>query len=133
MAATIKTTSGSFKRIDEGESAIITASFYDADNVQIPKSAFTSLEVTLYNKSDGAVINTRENQDIIDANGGYLTDVGVLTLKLGPLDNIIIDADCQEEDHIVRLKWTWVDADLDTLTVIKEWKITVRNLTTPVA
>ena len=87
------TTEGIKLIADEGESADYTGTLYDhATGLAIAKSALATLTATLKNAVDGAVINDRDDEDILDANGGAVTTAGVVTLKLQPLDNIVATA-----------------------------------------
>jgi len=117
--------------VQEGESANVTGSFQNGDDA-IAKAAILSVTFTLYDEATAAVINGRDGQDILDANGGSITAAGVLTLKLQPADNCVVGsiAAGRLEPHIGRVKWTWTDGLL-TRTGIQEFRIYVEKLATP--
>jgi len=132
MAIVLKNSTGVVQSIDEGESAVITATFKDRDGSQLEASSITSLTMSLfvdpcYDPEDKAtIINSRDNVDIRSS----LEVDGTLLLKLTPEDNAIIYADNKQEDHIIRLTWTWINADVSTLTGIAEYYVTIVNLDT---
>ena len=116
--------------LEEGESANITATFYDLDGSAIAKANIARLTATLYDLASSTIINSRNAQDIKDTNGGSLTTAGVLTLKLQPADNAIVTVGNRElETHRLRLTWTWSDGD--TRTGTQEFEFYVRNMVTP--
>lgn len=95
-----------------GASSEVVATFSDCDNVILDKDGIESLTATLINSADNTIINGRSNQDVIDANGGLLSEEGVLELLLGPLDNVLCSSGSPSkiESHILILKWTYYDS-----------------------
>lgn len=131
VRVTLKNTDGERIEIDEGESADITATFVDLDADSLDKAAISTLTCTLLNAADGSVINSRNNQDIKDANNSTMTAGGVLTLRLQPADNAIQDATLaagETESHYLTVTWTWNDGTA-TRTGKQEWELLVRKLT----
>ena len=117
--------------VDEGESANVTATFEDLDAQLLSSSAILSLTATLLNAADGSVINGREDQDVNGVGTATITAGGVLTLRLDPLDNVIVSTTlCNEgvESHYLTLTWTWNDG-VATRTGKQEWEIIVRKIT----
>lgn len=117
--------------VQEGESFNFDATFKD---VSSPPETLTSddiltLTVTLFTGT--TVINSRDDQDIKNANGGTLTAGGALTLKLGPLDNAIVGALSAGslEKHVARITWTWNDGT--ERTGIAEYVFHVEKLVSP--
>lgn len=112
---TLTDTSGTIVHVDEGESATLkSAVLYDASDSALTKAAIVTCTVTLLDAAiDGTVINSRDDQDILDTNGGTLTDVDsevTLELALGPSDNPINDSTVeagQTESHYLIIEWTW--------------------------
>lgn len=96
--------------IQEGESCNVVGIFKDGGTT-ITKSALITVTASLFLESTGASINSRNDQDILDANQGTITSDGVFTLRLGPLDNIIVGSPVTDlhERHLLRVKWTWND------------------------
>lgn len=114
--------SGNKVVVNEGESAFITATFYDTSGDVLNKSAIETLVCTLRD-AGGDIINSRDEQSILDANGGTVSSSGVLTLKLGPDDNTVAGGFI--ETHSILVKWTWTDGDAETQTGIHEWSLDV--------
>ena len=131
---TLISSSGQRVLVDEGESANITATFEDLDAEILASTAILTLTATLINAADGVVINSREDQDVNNVGTATITALGVLTLRLQPLDNVIVSTTlCNEgvESHYLTLTWTWNDG-VATRTGKQEWEILVRKIT-PVA
>lgn len=133
----LRTSSGVLKSIDQGESCIVTATMTDTTGADLSTASVLTLTATLLNASNGAVINSRNAQDILNTNGGVLADNGdgsaTLTLSLLPADNPNVAAAVGSlEEHYLLITWTWQDESAVTQTGKKEWSIFVRPLTTPV-
>ena len=110
----LKNSAGETVYVDEGESALLTATLYDTQNQSLDKASITSLTMTLTNSQSGStvIINSRDNQNILDANGGSVATDGTLTLKLLPDDNksCVGSAESVVRNYLT-LKWSWVDVD----------------------
>ena len=138
MARTeIRTSNGDLTSIDAGESCIITATMTDTTGANLATASVLTLTATLLNASSGAVINSRNGQDIRNANGGTLADDGngsaTLTLLLLPADNPNVGTAVGSlEEHYLLITWTWQDGNGVTQTGKKEWVLYIRPLTTPV-
>ena len=94
----------------------ITLSDLSATPVPLTKAQIATLTLTLL--AGTTAINSRNAQDIKDANGGTVTTAGVLTIELDAADNAIIDGTIAvggEEEHVALLLWTWSDGE-DTRT-----------------
>lgn len=71
-----------------------------------------SLKISIYRLSDlgpSGGINGVENIGILNTGRGNVTTAGAVTIKLTAEDNQLVDADADEEAHIVLLRWTWND------------------------
>lgn len=66
----------------------------------------TTLTVDLYEERSGTVINSRTAQSVLAVNGGSVTSGGVVTLRLDPLDMIIVSGR-KSETHVALFSWTW--------------------------
>lgn len=124
---TLKDSDGVAAVFEEGSSSNIRGTFVDFEGTQIPKSAIITLLLTLFNYHTNEVINSREEQDILDLNGGEVSTEGELLLRLEPADNIINDDTKDEELHVARLLWTWNDGEANR-TGVKEVVFGVKNL-----
>ena len=116
--------------IQEGESCNVFGTFYDGSSA-IAKTALATVTCDLFVESSGVSINSRKVQDILDANNGVVSSGGELTLRLGPLDNIIVGTPDTEgyETHILRITWTWNDG-IAVRTGIQEIRLYIESLTT---
>jgi hypothetical protein len=85
-AITILTTN---EAIAEGTSGRIRATLKDEDGVAIDTSAVTATVATLHNHL-GAVVNSRDAQDVFATNGGSWASGGVFTLLLTPADTPVV-------------------------------------------
>jgi hypothetical protein len=97
--------------IPEQSDAEYTCTFHDAgpDAEAIVAASILTITATLSDVATGAIINNREDQDVLNANGGTLTSPGVFTLRLvGEVDNIIHTASpSSTEKHRLTLKVTY--------------------------
>jgi hypothetical protein len=93
----------------EKTTGMLSATIADVDGVTPLASAdtvLTTLTLTLYLDRVGTVINSRSAQDILNAHGGAVDSAGALTIRLDPLDMIIVSGK-QTELHIALIEWTW--------------------------
>ena len=93
--------------IPEESSQRINFTVVDEDGVGIPAASLTSLTVTLYNKRDEAVINSRTDLDILNVNGGIVGVDGVGSWLMTPDDNPILVTNSKWEHHIALFEWAW--------------------------
>lgn len=126
-------------RVQEGESTDV---FAVCRAVPVPpattgtalnKAALLTLTLTLLVEKDGTVINGRDDQDILDNNGGSVSVDGAIILRLQPDDNVIVSSDVEpekDERHILRFKFTWDDGVL-IRTGIDERILLVQRLVAP--
>ena len=119
---------GKILSIQEGESCDLTGAFKNAETA-IAKAALLTVAATLYDESTGTVINTRNAQDILDANGGSVDDSGNLTLRLDPADNVLVGSPAvgSYERHVLRIAWTWNDG-VATRTGIQQIRLYVESI-----
>ena len=85
----------------------VNAILTDEDDVGIDVADITSVVMTLYNKADGSIINSRTVQDIKNANDVTIDSVGALVWIVQVLDNVIVDSKQVLEHHIALIEWTW--------------------------
>lgn len=129
--------------VQAGEACNVVAEFYGPGDAVVLKASLVTLTVTLYDRTTSAVINSRNAQDVLDANNGLVANTlvthlgsqvttAVLTLRLGASDSVIVGTvsvgDVQE--HVLRLTWTWNDG-VEVRPGIKEWIIRVEKMATP--
>jgi hypothetical protein len=102
-----------------------------ADGTNIDEAALQALTLTYYNVADGTIINSRENQDIKDANQVDVSVAGLVTWGLTTADTIIVDVTTpigSFEKHRALFTWTYISSDTTTKTGRDQIDILVRNL-----
>lgn len=90
--------------VKQSSSATWTGYIYDASGSAIASADIASMTMTLYDKSSGTIINSRNGQDILNANNVTVhATSGLVTWELQPADNIIESTTLEErksEEHI---------------------------------
>jgi hypothetical protein len=104
---------GNCTEVEEGEVARVTVTFEDYDAASLALANILSLTLTLRNAEDDSIINSRNAQSILNANGGTVVDVSgvaTLTLILDEDDNANVGGVLSGvETHWLDLTWTWDD------------------------
>lgn len=94
--------------INEGNTAIYTATLKDEAGTVIPASAISALTITLSNVADGTIINSRNAQDALNANNVTIhATSGLLTYTLQPSDTAIQDDEQPYETHRATFQCTY--------------------------
>jgi len=126
MATKLKNASGEYVTIQAGESANLTGTLKDATGATLLSvSTFT---LTLYDNITGAIINSRKDQDVNNANGGTVTS-GTYTVELDANDTAAV-GDIEENNdqvRVARLTFTYNDGD-SVRTGIEEFTFKVERL-----
>lgn len=103
--------------IPERTSRRINFTIVDEDGVGIPEASVDTITVTLFEERELTIINSRDDVDIKNANGGELDrggEDGVGGWTMDPEDNPIVrTASQQEEYHIVLFEWTYSAGNKD--------------------
>lgn len=91
-----------------------TTHFYDSkleneDGEGISPADLEELKITLIDVVTGAVINGRDNQNALNANGVTLEMDGTLEWKISPEDNPILDDSRAYEEHLAIITWKYPD------------------------
>lgn len=103
----------------------VTAAIVDEAGTLIPLAQIVTLVATLYDRESGSILNGRNAQSVLNANGGTVDSAGNLTLTLVPADNAVLDAARAFELHVLLLEWTYASgAKANRL----QKRIAVRNL-----
>lgn len=99
---------------NEGTTPTYTVTLKDhAENV-LTDAIVTSIRGTYYSAPSGTIINSRENQDMHDANNCTLNDAGLFTWKMEEADVLIVeDPKPVFVIHRLVLVIEWDDADDD--------------------
>jgi hypothetical protein len=120
--------------VDEGEHADIVGEFLDANGDTILKASLSTVQLTLYDRTTLAIINTRNLQSVLDANGGTVDTAGEITMRLNATDNAILDTELEVgeiEEHVARFTWGWNDG-VEAREGKEEWLVRVAKLAVPV-
>jgi hypothetical protein len=96
--------------VKAGESAFITHSIVDHEGVPLADTDLLTLTLTLTDEYSGDVINERDAQDVLNANGTTVNSLGGVEIRLDPDDNVIVDSDKYREWHRAELIWTYTDS-----------------------
>jgi hypothetical protein len=78
------------KEVDESATHFLSSVLLDEDDKRVPGSSCTALTLTLYNKHDGTIINSRNGIDVLNNNGGTLDEQGNFNFEFTPADTAII-------------------------------------------
>lgn len=97
--------------VNEKNSCKIAGTLLDQDGVAVPLASVSSLTLTLYDRATDGIINSRNAQDIKNANGGTLhATSGAFTLTLSALDNPIVTTSTAAqaiETHYALIQASW--------------------------
>lgn len=113
--------------VDAGETPNLTATLYDAEGGSLAKSAVKSVVMSVYDEA-GAVINSRNEVDILDNNDCTLAADGTLTVRFATADTAYQQAEGVSEYHTVQIKWTWDDSEAVERTGKKAWRMPIRRV-----
>lgn len=93
----------------EKATAWLTATLTDGTKVLLgADSVLETLTLTLSEERSGTTINGRARQSVLGTNGGEVSSLGVVTLRLDPLDMVMVSSR-KSEVHVALLEWTWGD------------------------
>jgi hypothetical protein len=71
-------------------------------------SILTSLVMTLFELRSGTPVNaTAVDRDILNANGGVVTDAGLLTIALDGAADMVCVSQSETEAHVARIVGKW--------------------------
>ncbi len=92
--------------VDERTMQRFTATIFDEARQPIPAKALDSLTLTLYDRASNSVINNRNAQNVLNANGVTVDPSGNLAWLMSPADNTIFRS-VASETHIALFEWTY--------------------------
>lgn len=92
--------------IAEKTSAKITAVVQDEDGNGISSGSLDTLTLTLYQKDTDNYINSRNKQNVLNANGVTVDASGNLAWEMSPEDTQIVGSG-NGEIHVALFEWTW--------------------------
>lgn len=97
----------------------------DEDGVVIPGTLVTAATLTLYDQKTGAIINSRNQQNVNNANNVTIADTGILSWALQPADNAIVNSKLPQELHVAVFDLRW---DAGSSRSLHEVKFLVNNV-----
>ncbi len=110
MPTQLKNSAGDYVTINSGESCNLSGTLKDTAGATI--TSISTLKLTLFDESSGAIINSRKNQDVNGANGGTFSS-GTFTIELDGSDTTAV-GDIEEtktQNRIARIQWSYSDGD----------------------
>lgn len=94
--------------VKENTGAVYTATLKDADGTVVPLANLTTITLTLYNVATGAIINSREDQDVKNTNNvTFHSTSGLLTWSIQAADNVMVNSALQDEKHIALFEFVY--------------------------
>lgn len=95
----------------ERSTGTYTATLLDEEAAPITVARITTLTLTLRNVEDGTIINSRDDQNVLNlANVTLHASSGLLTWEIQILDNVIVDttlANGEKEIHRAIFEYSW--------------------------
>src|SRR5262245_35761022 len=91
--------------VNEKTTALYTATLKDELSVAIPVASVSTIPLTLYDRTTGTIINSRDHVDGKNANGVTIDSGGNLAWTMVPADNAIIGY-WDVEEHVALFEWT---------------------------
>ena len=110
MPTQLKNSAGDYVTINSGESCNLSGTLKDKAGATI--TSISTLKLTLFDESSGAIINSRKNQDLNGANGGTFSS-GTFTIELDGSDTTAVGdiEDTKTQNRIARIQWSYSDGD----------------------
>lgn len=94
-------------RQNEKTTGRYTATIVDGDGNAITLAVLTTLTLTLFDENSKVIINSRDGQNILNANNVTVSAGCVLVWTIQALDNPILDDSLDTELHIALFQWTY--------------------------
>lgn len=90
----------SYQVLDAGEGGRMTGTLKDATGAVIPKTSVSAITLTLTDAGTGSVVNSRNSQNVLDANGCSLDATnGAFAWSILSADTTLVDANQDAEEH----------------------------------
>jgi hypothetical protein len=96
----------------EATTGLLTFLLVDSAGEGVPVSMLTTLTLTYYDVISGTIVNTRNAQNVLNANEVSVTTVGdpaVTTVEwqIQPADTQMVDPELALEYRVAQFRWTW--------------------------
>ena len=130
--AELKDSDGDRFVAQEGESHNVEGQFSDMDGANIALADLLTFTITLYNEHDNSIINSRNDQNALNANDHTVTTTGGFIVRLDPADAVIVTQtpatpENENQYHVIRLEWTYGDGT-KTRTGIDHYRYGIQKL-----
>lgn len=112
-------------RVNEANTALYTAQLVDENGADVSLSDISALTITLYDKLTGTILNGRDGQNALNANGVTVSLTGAVSWILQPADNVIVSTNLDSELHIALFQGVYGSGNKD---VKHEFAFRVVNL-----
>lgn len=86
---------------------LITGQLRDENDGDIELTAIGTATLTLYDAESEEIINSVEESSILDTVNGQITSDGEVRIFIRPTDNILLDDDRKNEEHVALVKFTY--------------------------
>lgn len=107
--------------ITEGTTRTYIATLKGEDGIVVPASSLSAVRLRFYSTHTGAVINGRDGQNVLNANGVTIDNNGLLTWKLLEADTILTDNPKPTlGHHCAVFVIEWIDAQSVARQVVHE-------------
>lgn len=91
-----------------GESGVFTGTLLDVAGTAIPLANINSLTLTLTDASTGTIINSRNAQNVLNANNVTVNSTtGAMQWLIQPADTTMNNSLLSIEDHVATFTWTY--------------------------
>lgn len=97
----------------------------DEEGSVVAGSIMTTATLTLYDDRTKTVINSRNQQNVNNANGVTISDAGIVTWVMTPADNAIVNDKLPSEIHVAVFDFRW---DGGVSRAVHEVKFLVTNI-----
>jgi hypothetical protein len=85
-------------------SAVFSATLIDENDDEIPVSALAAVSLTLKEYTTGIIINSRDNQSVLNINDVTFDSNGLMVWQAQPADNDMVLRD-DKETHVARFEF----------------------------
>lgn len=99
----------------------------DRDNV-LASGSLSTMTLTLYDKSTGNILNSRDDQNVLNANQVTIDSSGNLVWIVQVQDLALVNTNETNETHVALFEWSW-SAESLTKNGKHEIELAVKNLT----
>jgi hypothetical protein len=93
--------------VQERETTQFTATLKDETDAALPDTSLLTLTLTLRDCDTDTILNSRDGQNVLNANDVTVSTAGLLTWEMQPADSPIVTTTKDQELHEALFIWTW--------------------------